>query len=98
MNPSLGAASSIPVSGLDVSVRAAFIARTYAHLLGAIVLFTFVEIFLFRTGLAAILAEGMLGVNWLLVLGGFMVVGWLASRTAHRTESKPLQYLALVGF
>jgi FtsH-binding integral membrane protein len=44
------------------------------------------------------LARAMLGVNWLLVLGAFMVVGWLASHVAHRVESKPLQYLALGGF
>ena len=29
----------------------------------------------------------MLGVSWLWVLGGFMVVGWLASRTAHQSAS-----------
>jgi FtsH-binding integral membrane protein len=40
----------------------------------------------------------MLGFNWLLILGGFMVVGWIASRVAHRVTSKPLQYLALAGF
>jgi FtsH-binding integral membrane protein len=40
----------------------------------------------------------MLGMNWLLILGAFMVVGWLASHVAHRVESKPLQYLALAGF
>jgi FtsH-binding integral membrane protein len=33
-----------------------------------------------------------------LILGAFMVVGWLASHVAHRVESKPLQYLALGGF
>ena len=40
----------------------------------------------------------MLGVNWLLILGGFMVVGWLATHVAHTVQSKPLQYVALVGF
>jgi FtsH-binding integral membrane protein len=36
--------------------------------------------------------------NWLLILGGFMVVGWLATHVAHTVQSKPLQYVALVGF
>ena len=36
--------------------------------------------------------------NWLLILGGFMVVSWLASRTAHRSTSMGAQYAALTGF
>ena len=40
----------------------------------------------------------MLGFNWLLILGAFMVVGWLATHVAHTVQSKPLQYVALVGF
>jgi FtsH-binding integral membrane protein len=40
----------------------------------------------------------MLGVSWLLVLGGFVVVSWLASRTAHMAASKVAQYGALGAF
>lgn len=87
-----------PVLALGVETRATFIMQTYMHLFGAILLFVGVEIVLFSTGIAETLAAAMLGVNWLLVLGAFMIVGWLASRTAHRTESLPLQYLALGGF
>jgi hypothetical protein len=39
----------------------------------------------------------MAGTSWLLILGAFMVVGWLASHAAHTVQSKPLQYLALGG-
>lgn len=39
-----------------------------------------------------------LGVNWLLVLGGFVLVSWLASRAAHTSRSKGTQYAALIGF
>src|SRR5690606_12781739 len=35
---------------------------------------------------------------WLLVLGGFMIVGWLASRTAATATTLSAQYLALSGF
>jgi len=87
-----------PVANLDVSTRATFIWRSYLHVALAILGFAGIETFLFQTGLAAPIAQSMLGVNWLLVLGGFMVVGWLASRTAHRTASLPMQYLALGGF
>lgn len=81
-----------------VDSRARFIVRTYNHLFGAIVLFTLIEIGLFTSGIADVMAEAMMGVSWLLVLGGFVVVSWLASRFAHTAESKPVQYLALGGF
>jgi hypothetical protein len=60
--------------------------------------FAAIESYLFSTGAGQQLAERMLGMNWLLILGAFMVVGWLASHVAHRVESKPLQYVALAGF
>jgi len=87
-----------PVSALDSDARGAFIWRVYGHVALAILGFAAIESWLFSNGMAAVLAERMLGVNWLLVLGAFMIVGWLASHTAHRVESKPLQYLALAGF
>lgn len=98
-NPYEGAvAVGRPVIELDADSRATFIARTYLHLLGALLAFTLLEVVLFQTGLVYPIAEAMLSVSWLLVLGAFMVVGWLASRAAHTVESVPLQYLALCGF
>jgi FtsH-binding integral membrane protein len=44
------------------------------------------------------MAEWMLSKSWLLVLGGYMLVGWAASHVAHKVESRPLQYLAMVAF
>ena len=87
-----------PVAALGDDARAAFLTRTYAHLLGAILLFALIEVFFFAAGWAVPMAQAMLGVNWLLVLGGFMVVGWLASGTAARAETRPMQYLALGGY
>jgi FtsH-binding integral membrane protein len=78
--------------------RERFIVRTYNHLFGAIVLFAAIEFALFKTGAAAVIARAMMGTSWLLVLGGFMVVSWLASRAAHSSQSKATQYLALIGF
>lgn len=89
--------TAISVDQLDVDARATFITKTYVHLFAAILAFTGIEVALFRAGLAEPLAEAMLGVNWLFVLGGFMIVGWLASRTAH-TVTGPMQYVALGGF
>jgi FtsH-binding integral membrane protein len=60
--------------------------------------FMLIEIVLFKTGLAEPMAKAMLGVSWLFVLGGFVVVSWLASRAAHVATSKAVQYSALAGF
>jgi len=92
------ASPSAPASRLDVDRRAAFMTNTYMHLFGAMLAFAGIEFVLFQTGLAETMARAMLGVSWLLVLGGFMIVGWFASRVAHRTVSLPAQYLALSGF
>jgi len=87
-----------PIGQASVDARARFISRTYNHLMGSIVLFTLMEVWFFTTGLAETIAAALLGVgSWLLVLGGFMLVTWLATRTAHTSDSKPAQYAALVA-
>lgn len=90
--------TSTPVEMLGIDARATFITRTYTHLFGAILGFVLVEMFFFTTGLAEIMARAMLGTSWLLVLGGFVLVSWLASRAAHQSRSLGTQYLALGGF
>lgn len=87
-----------PVAEAGVDARAAFILRTYVHVFGAMLLFTGIEIALFTSGLAESMAQAMLSAPWLLILGGFMLVGWLATRAAHTVEAPVVQYLALVGF
>ncbi|MBJ19968.1 MAG: permease [bacterium] len=89
---------SIPIDQQSVDARAEFITRTYNHLMGAIVAFVGVEFLLFGSGLAAPIAETMLSGSWLLVLGAFMIVGWLANGVAARSESLPAQYAALGAY
>ena len=81
-----------------ISSRSEFIARTYTHLLGAIALFLAIEVWLFRTGAAETIARAMLGTSWLVVLGGFMIISWLASSAAATSMSKPAQYAALGAY
>jgi FtsH-binding integral membrane protein len=88
----------IPVASLDQGARADFITRTYLHLLGAIAAFTLIEFMLFATGLAIPIAQVMLSVPWLLILGAFVLVSWIASRFAHHSESIPAQYAALGAY
>lgn len=76
--------------------RGVFVMRVYGHLLGAIALFTLIEVYLFRTGMAETISRALLGVNWLLVLGGFMLAGWLARGLASRAGGLGTQYAGLV--
>jgi FtsH-binding integral membrane protein len=87
-----------PVAAIGVDARATFINRTYNHLMGAIVGFTLIEVWLFNSGIAESLAQSMLGGSWMLVLGAFMLVSWFATRVALTSDSKVAQYGALSGF
>jgi len=83
-----------PQAGQEVD-RSTFLMRVYGHLLAAIAGFVLLEAWIFQSGLAETLARALLGVNWMLVLGGFMVVGWLARGMAARATSTGVQYAAL---
>jgi len=96
--PDQSVATYTPVSEISVDRRASFISKTYGHVAAALLLFTLIEIWLFKTGRVVPLTQFLLSFNWLLVIGGLMVVSWLATHVSLRMESKPLQYLALAGF
>jgi len=83
---------------LGVDARARFITRTYNHLFAAIVAFALFEIALFQSGLAESIARAMMGTSWLLVLGAFMLVSWLATRAAETSTSKAAQYAGLGAY
>jgi hypothetical protein len=89
---------SIPVIDLNENSRARFVSRAYTHLFGAVTAFILLEILLFKAGLAEPIATAMSSVSWLLVLGGFVVVSWLARGAAHRASSQAAQYAALAGY
>jgi FtsH-binding integral membrane protein len=80
--------------GTPVDSRSIFITRTYTHLVGGILGFILVELGLFESGLAPVIAQFMFGFNWLLILGAFMLIGWLASRTAQTSTNIGMQYFA----
>jgi FtsH-binding integral membrane protein len=87
-----------PIEELGVEARSVFITRVYIHLLAALIGFTVLEMVYFETGLARSITTFVAGTSWLLVLGAFMVVGWLASRTAHTAASLGAQYGALAAY
>jgi len=86
-----------PVATASVEDRSEFIWKCYAHVVGAIVAFAGIEVYLFQSGIAERIAMPMLG-NWLLVLGAFMIVGWGATHVAHRVQSVQAQYAALAVY
>ena len=83
----------MPAAGAAAEDRASFIWKCYAHVVGGIVAFAAIEVYLFQSGIAAAVAAPMFN-NWLLVLGAFMLVSWGASHVAHRLESTQAQYAA----
>ena len=76
------------------STRADFIRKTYLHLFGAILAFVGLEFALFQVLDVETITRTMLGggYSWLIVLGLFLVVSWVAHRWASSTTSLPLQY------
>ncbi len=88
------------VADQTADIRSAFIRRTYAHLAGAILLFAALEALLLGPLLPVVqpMIAAMLGssMGWLLVLGIFMVVGWVADRWARSAQSVGMQYLGLL--
>lgn len=77
--------------------RAAFITRTYLHLVGAIMLFVALETLWFVTPVAQGVFSflQMSKYMWLVVMAGFVGVSYLADRWAQSSTSKPLQYAGL---
>ncbi len=86
-----------PVSSLSAADRSQFIWKCYAHVVGAILAFAAVEVYLFQSGIAARIAGPMIN-NWLLVLGGLMLASWGATHVAHRLESTQAQYAAFAFY
>lgn len=79
------------------SERALFIQKTYTHLAGAIAAFVGIEYLLVPSPLAHLMMSFISGsrFGWLTILGGFMLLGWMARNAAAATRSRQMQYLGL---
>lgn len=85
------------VAKASADERSAFIRRTYGHLAAAIGAFALLEYVLLQMEFVRPLVRTMVtGYNWLIVLGLFMVVGWIADKWARTATSKGMQYAGLV--
>ncbi len=85
------------ISDSPESVRAEFIRKTYGHLAGAIALFVVLEWLFLSLGLGemALRVLGASKFSWLMVLGAFMAVSWIADRWATNGSSQGMQYAGL---
>lgn len=91
-----GYANPYTVAQAAPTERAAFIRSTYLHLGLAILAFIGVEWFLLQQSWAPALVRTMTGgMAWLVVLGAFMGVSFLAERFAMSDTSKGVQYAGL---
>lgn len=76
--------------------RAGFIRRTYTHLAFAVLGFLVLEYVLLQLpGIERVASLMTSGFNWLIVIGLFTVVGWVADRWARSDTSRGLQYVGL---
>jgi FtsH-binding integral membrane protein len=85
------------VANAAQDARVAFIRKTYGHLAMAILAFVILEAALFQTSLP----ESMIGIlassrySWMIVLGAFMGISYLANNWAQSTTSLGVQYAGL---
>ena len=97
MNSSFNPYAVGPVSEAPLETRTDFVRKTYTHLAGAIGVFAALEWVL----LQIIPAHTVLGLlqsspySWLMVLGAFMAVSWIANKWANGGASKTMQYAGL---
>lgn len=86
------------VAAQPVDVRATFIRKTYGHLSAAIAAFVAIEFLLFQIPGIDQKVFGLLAQSpymWLVVLGAFMVVSYVADRWARSSTSLGMQYAGL---
>jgi FtsH-binding integral membrane protein len=82
----------------DADARSNFITKTYLHLAGAIGLFVILEaVLLHLPGLKEVVTGVMFQsqISWLIVLGLFMVVSFIANSWATSAVSPAMQYAGL---
>ncbi len=81
----------------DTNERTSFIRLTYLHLLGAILAFVGIEAFLLSVPVVRETMMLVLGARfgWMMVLGAFIGVSYLATYWANSSTSMGMQYLGL---
>lgn len=99
-NPyAVGSTNAEVAAFAEDSERLGFIRKTYAHLTGAIVALIALEVVLFTVvpaqTMQALVQRMTSGWGWLVVLGAFMAVSWMARAWATSATSRAMQYAGL---
>lgn len=90
--------NDIAAAAAEVDARTTFIKNTYLHLMGAILACIAIDaaiLTVFGEQLEPLVGFVTSGWNWLLFLGAFMFVSYIADRWAHSDVSQSKQYLGL---
>lgn len=87
----------VTAADAGASERSRFLRRTYMHLAGAILAFAALEALFLSSPIAPAMIKLMVGsqYSWLIVLGLFMGVSWLAESWARSGASMAMQYAGL---
>jgi len=91
-------ASPYSVAQSPENVRTTFYQKTYLHLAGAIGAFVILEALLLSIPGIEQTVFGILGTSnfsWLIVLGAFMLISWIAEKWANSDTSQGMQYAGL---
>ncbi|MEX0653750.1 MAG: Bax inhibitor-1 family protein [Phycisphaeraceae bacterium] len=85
------------VAESSIDARGDFIRKTYLHLAGAIGAFIVLQVAIFQFVDVEAITMTLLGgpYSWLIVLGAFMAVSWLARYWAESSTSLGVQYAGL---
>ncbi|HSK23337.1 MAG TPA: Bax inhibitor-1 family protein [Egicoccus sp.] len=87
-----------PIAQQPVDVRATYMRGVYTNLVIGVLAFIGIEFLLLSetlfgaTSLAERITEVVVGTSWLLILGGFMLVSWMASRLAVKATTPAQQW------
>lgn len=86
-----------PVAFAAENERTTFLRKTYLHLLGAVLAFVGLEVAFFKSGFGETLVQTMFTNrwSWLIVLGAFLVVSYVANKWAYSSTSRGMQYAGL---
>lgn len=85
----------------SVEARASFILKTYLHLVGAVFAFVFLEVGIFASGADQLFMTALTRAPippqfmWLVVLGAFVAVGWVANAWASKATNPLMAYAGL---
>ncbi len=97
MNSSFNPYAVASVSEAPLETRTDFVRKTYTHLAGAIGVFAALEWVLLQIippqAIFSLLSASPY--SWLVVLGAFMAVSWLANKWAYGGATKTMQYAGL---